>query len=130
MSLVDFYDPVDNPDILEENTETSAMWSSRADSGQKLRVGQGNCKELRRVDTDEVAVAVSYQNKKTFDPALRVDVVRSREFSRLILFLRPWKQRLCKVEQTHTVLPYSIEEKGKSIFLEACVDLDAWSGVH
>ena len=97
-------------------------------------MGQGNCKELRRVDTDEVAVAVSYQNKnakrKTFDPALRVDVVRSREFSGLVLFLRPWKQRLCKVEQTHTVLPYSIERKGKSIFLEACVDLDAWSGVH
>lgn len=94
-------------------------------------MGQGICKEFRRV---EVAVAVSYQNKNTkrmtFDLAWRVDVVRSRGSSGLVLFLRSWKQRLCKVEQTHTVLPYFIEIKSKSIFLEACVDLNAWSGVH
>ena len=79
-------------------------------------MGQGICKELRRV---EVAVAVSYQNKNT-----------KRMTFGLVLFLRSWKQRLCKVEQTHTVLPYFIEIKSKSIFLEACVDLYAWSGVH
>lgn len=94
-------------------------------------MGQGICKELRRV---EVAIAVSYQNKNTkrmtFDLALRVDVVRSIESSGLVLFLRSWKQRLRNVEQTHTVLPYFIEIKSKRIFLEACVDLDAWSGVH
>ena len=67
----------------------------------------------------KVAVAVSYQNKntkrETFDPALRVDVVRSKGFSGLILFLQLRKQRLCKVEQTHTVLSYFVEEKGKRI---------------
>lgn len=53
-------------------------------------MGQGICKELRRV---EVAIAVSYQNKNTkrmtFDLALRIDVVRSIESSGLVLFLRP-----------------------------------------
>ena len=83
-------------------------------------MGQGICKELRRL---EVAVAVSYQNKNTkrmtFDLALRVDVVRSRESSGLVLFLRSWTQRLCKVEQTHTVLPYFIKIKSKSISLRS-----------
>lgn len=63
----------------------------------------------------KVAVAVSYQNKntkrETFDPALRVDVVRSRELSGPVLFLQLRKQRLCNVEQTHTVFPYFVEEK-------------------
>ena len=52
-------------------------------------MGQGICKELRRV---EVAAAVSYQTKNTkrmtFDLAWRVDVVRSRESRGLVLFLR------------------------------------------